>query len=118
MGFGLLVGVGAGSPDAGGAVSPGAGVVGAVVGGVESDEGGAPKSGGLEGLGVGISPDEGAGLLSGVGFGSCALTARGNATPIAQQRERIIFLETITNFSSFHKCTDPDRTNAVDVSLS
>jgi hypothetical protein len=135
MGFGLLIGGGVGSPDAGGVISPGAGVgvppeggiaspgagvVGAEAGGVElpDDGGGAPKSGGLDGWEVGISPDEGAGLLSGVvGFGSCALTARGNATPIAQHRERINFLETIANFSSFNKWTDPDWNNA-DVSLS
>lgn len=133
-GFGLLAGGGAGSPDAGGVISlgagvgvlpeggiasPGAGVVGAEAGGVElSDDGGAPKSGGLDGWEVGISPDEGVGVLSGVvGFGSCALTARGNATPIAQHRERINFLENITSFSSFNKCTDPDWNNA-DVSLS
>ncbi|NJM76575.1 MAG: hypothetical protein HC852_13335 [Acaryochloridaceae cyanobacterium RU_4_10] len=92
--------------------------MGAAVGGVESDDGGAPKSGWLEGLEVGMSPDEGAGLLSGVGVGSCASTARGNATPIAQHRERINFLENITSFSSFHKYTAPNRINAVDVSLS
>jgi hypothetical protein len=137
MGFGLLIGGGVGPPDAGGVISPGAGVgvpseggiaspgagvVGAEAGGVElPDDGGDPKSGGLDGLDgleVGISPDEGAGLLSGVvGFGSCALTARGNATPIAQHRARINFLENTTNFSSFNKCTDPDWNNA-DVSLS
>jgi hypothetical protein len=119
IGFGLLIGGGVGSPDAGGVISPGAGVVGAETGGVElPDDGGAPKSGGLDGLEVGISPDEGAGLLSGaVGFGSCALTARGNATPIAQHKERINFLENIANFSSLNKCTDPDWNNA-DVSLS
>jgi len=132
IGFGVLIGAGVGSPEGGvispgagvgvppegGIVSPGAGVVGAEAGGVElSDDGGAPKSGGLDGWEVGISPDEGVGVSGVVGFGSCALTARGNATPIAQHRERINFLENIANFSSFNKCTDLDWNNA-DVSLS